>query len=49
MLALQQLYRKIFHRGRAPTVDDQKTGVAELVDRFQLELGASIPAPAASR
>lgn len=38
MLAVQQLYRKIFHRGAAPQVD--QSGDGDFLDRFQLELGA---------
>ena len=37
MLAIQQLYRKIFHRGQ--TASDAKT-TPSLTDRFQIELGA---------
>jgi autotransporter translocation and assembly factor TamB len=37
MLAIQQLYRKIFHRGQ--TASDVKT-TPSLVDRFQIQLGA---------
>ena len=37
MLAIQELYRKIFQRGQAPA--DQKTAPS-LSDRFQIELGA---------
>jgi len=38
MLAIQQLYRKIFLKGKAPAVD--KTSDSSFVDRFQIELGA---------
>lgn len=40
MLAVQQLYRKIFLRGKAPAVDKQKDGDGDFLDRFQIELGA---------
>jgi autotransporter translocation and assembly factor TamB len=38
MLAIQQLYRKIFHHGQAGP--EQKSPAGNLVDRFQVELGA---------
>jgi len=38
MLAVQQLYRKIFLKGKAPAVD--KTSNGSFVDRFQIELGS---------
>jgi hypothetical protein len=40
MLAVQQLYRKIFLRNKAPAVDRQKQGDGDFLDRFQIELGA---------
>jgi autotransporter translocation and assembly factor TamB len=38
MLAVQQLYRKIFLKGKAPAVDKQSDN--DFLDRFQFELGA---------
>ena len=40
MLAVQQLYRKVFHRTAAPPPDDKKPDAANFADRFQIELGA---------
>ena len=40
MLAIQQLYRKIFHHGQPPP--EQKSGPS-LLERFQLQLGAIDP------
>lgn len=40
MLAVQQLYRKIFLRGKPPAVDRLKDGDGDFLDRFQIELGA---------
>ena len=40
VLAIQQLYRKIFHRGQAAS--DQKPGPS-LMDRFEIQLGAIDP------
>ncbi len=40
MLAVQQLYRKIFLRGKGPAIDPKKTSNGNFVDRFQIELGA---------
>ncbi len=40
MLAVQQLYQKIFRRGKAPAVDRQKTDNDSFMNRFQMELGA---------
>lgn len=40
MLAVQQLYRKIFLKGKAPAVDKDKSSNGSFVDRFQIELGA---------
>ncbi len=39
MIAVQQLYRKVFHRTAAPP-DDKKPDAASFADRFQIELGA---------
>ncbi len=39
MLAVQQLYRKIFLRNKAPAVDKPKDD-GNFLDRFQLEMGA---------
>lgn len=39
MLAVQQLYRKIFLKGKAPAVD-KKDSDNDFLDRFQFELGA---------
>ena len=40
MLAVQQLYRKVFKRSAAPPPDDKKTDPASFADRFKIELGA---------
>jgi autotransporter translocation and assembly factor TamB len=40
MLAVQQVYRKVFLKGKAPAVDKDKTSNGSFVDRFQIELGA---------
>ena len=40
MLAIQQLYHKIFLKGKAPAVDKDKTNSGNFVDRFTFELGA---------
>ncbi len=40
MLAVQQLYHKIFLKGKAPAVDKDKSSNGNFVDRFQIELGA---------
>ncbi len=40
MLAIQQLYRKTFLRGKAPAIDSQKKGDGDFLNRFQIELGA---------
>ncbi len=39
MLAVQQLYRKIFHRAGAPPPEEKKADAAGFADRFQIELG----------
>ena len=39
MLAVQQLYRKVFHRTGTP-LEEKKTDAAAFADRFQFELGA---------
>lgn len=40
MLAVQQLYRKIFKRGAAPPPDTKQASAGSIRDRFDLELGA---------
>ena len=40
MIAVQQLYRKVFLRGKGPAVDLDKTSNGSFADRFQIELGA---------
>ena len=40
MLAVQQLYRKIFLRGKAPAVDQSKKNDGDFMNRFQIEMGA---------
>ena len=40
MLAVQELYRKIFLKNKAPAVDKTKPDGGNFLDRFQLEMGA---------
>ena len=40
MIAVQQLYHKVFHRAGTPPPDEKKTDAASFADRFQIELGA---------
>ncbi|MEA3210064.1 MAG: translocation and assembly module TamB [Chthoniobacter sp.] len=40
MLAVKQLYQKVFKRGAAPAVDAKKSDTGAFMDRFQIELGA---------
>ena len=40
MLAVEQLYQKIFLRGKAAPVDKDKNDSGSFIDRFQIELGA---------
>jgi hypothetical protein len=40
MIAIQQLYRKVFRKGAPPAVDRQKDGGDDFLDRFEVELGA---------
>ena len=40
MLAVQQLYRKVFKRNGTPPPDDKKPGAGNFADRFNIQLGA---------
>jgi hypothetical protein len=40
MLAIQELYRKIFLRNKAPAIDKDKQDTGNFLDRFKLEMGA---------
>ena len=40
MLAVQELYRKVFHRQAAPSADTKTEDAGRFMDRFQVELGA---------
>ncbi|TCO91083.1 autotransporter translocation and assembly factor TamB [Chthoniobacter flavus] len=40
MLAVQELYRKIFLRNKAPAIDRNKQDNGNFMDRFKLEMGA---------
>ncbi len=40
MLAVQQLYRKVFHRAAAAPPDEKKPDAGNFADRFQIQLGA---------
>ena len=40
MLAIEELYKKIFLRNKAPAVDKTKQDNGSFLDRFELQMGA---------